>query len=162
MLNPLSVALFVLSMVLFLPACGSESTDATAEETSENTTNIPQETGDDTAAIPSEDPTPSITSCDAVAGDCPSPISLRVGDVLTVFFDYEVEGEAANQFSATGTAPQVGLSPVMVGAQGAGDRASINVTAYAVGEATVDIVIWYGENEEIERNYNLLVSIQES
>jgi hypothetical protein len=50
---------------------------------------------------------------------------------------------------------------IMVGAQGAGERASINVTAHALGEGRVDIVIWYGENRGIERNYNLLVSIIE-
>ena len=104
----------------------------------------------------------AMTSCDAVAGDCPSPVVLRSGDVFTVFFDYLVEGEEAKEFSATGTSPQVALSPVMVGAHGAGDRASIEVTAHALGEGAVDIVIWYGENKDIERTYNLLVSIIES
>ena len=102
-----------------------------------------------------------VSSCDAVAGDCPSPVILRSGDVFTVFFDYLVDGEEAKEFSATGTSPQVALSPVMVGAEGAGNRASIEVTAHALGHGTVDIVIWYGENKAIERNYNLLVSIIE-
>ena len=141
--------------------CGPELDGAHALGSLSEQPEAPEDLPDSFDESASEEPA-MVSSCDAVAGDCPSPVILRSGDVFTVFFDYLVDGEEAKEFSATGTSPQVALSPVMVGAEGAGNRASIEVTAHAVGDGTVDIVIWYGENKAIERNYNLLVSIIES
>ena len=150
-----------LSLIGFLVCGCGEAPEGSALET-DAPSSVPSEGTD---SDPSQESLPdeitALTDCDAVAGDCPSPAVLRSGDVLTVFFDYVVDGHEAKEFSATGTSPQVALSPVMVGAEGAGDRASIEVRAHALGEATVDIVIWYGENKDIERTYNLLVSIIE-
>ena len=145
---------------LLLGGCG-EAPPEPSQDAPEPSSQNPDENVSDDVDNNSEQEAASITSCDAVAEDCPSPVVLRSGDVLTVLFDYVVDGQEAKEFSATGTAPQVALSPVMVGAEGAGDRASIEVTGHALGDATVDIVIWYGENKDIERTYNLLVSIIE-
>lgn len=149
-LSSVLALIFLVSLVVY--GCG-EAPQEPAQDAVEPTSDVSEETA--------QEETTAITDCDAVVGDCPSPVVLRSGDVFTVYFDYVVDGKEAKEFSATGTAPQVGLSPVMVGAEGAGDRASIEVTAYALGEATVDIVIWYGDNKDIERTYNLLVSIIE-
>ena len=146
---------------LLLGGCG-EAPPESSQDAPESPSQVADENVSEVVDNNPEEEVTSITNCDAVAGDCPSPIVLRSGDVLTVFFDYVVNGQEAKEFSATGTAPQVALSPVMVGAEGAGDRASIEVTGHALGEADVDIVIWYGENKDIERTYNLLVSIIES
>ena len=152
-----------LGFCFLVSGCGEapQEPQEPSQDAPESSSGVADESVPDAAADTAEEEIASITNCDAVASDCPSPIVLRSGDVFTVYFDYMVDSQEAKEFSATGTSPQVALSPVMVGAEGAGDRASIEVTAHALGEATVDIVIWYGENRDIERTYNLLVSIIE-
>jgi hypothetical protein len=161
MFKHFSVLSTILSLSLCVYGCGAAPEEPGSVDPAGDGAEFSDENGPDTAGDTAGEGAAAITFCDAVAGDCPSPVVLRSGDVFTVFFDYLVEGEEAKEFSATGTSPQVSLSPVMVGAQGAGDRASIEVTAHALGEGTVDIVIWYGESKDIERTYNLLVSIIE-
>ena len=150
-------AIWLVALMLAMAACGSIPADEISNEEFEDTSQEPADIDEsDTTDIP------SLTSCDAVATDCPNPVSLKVGDVFTVFFDYDVDGMVADEFSATGTSPQLGLSPVMLGAGGAGDRASIDITAHAAGDAALDVVIWYGEDRDIERTYSLAFVVVES